>query len=86
MIRTLATVVRDQSRKVCLNPGLPTIGHEPRKVFCEKSGIRAAYYAQRARKSAKLPIFLLFLTKRLGLLIFQIDYASNQHHHQANKL
>lgn len=41
-----------ERKKVYIEFGLLAIGHNLRKVFCEKSGIWAAYYAQRARKRA----------------------------------
>lgn len=39
-----------ERKKVYIEFGLLAISHNLRKVFCEKSGIWAAYYAQRARK------------------------------------
>ncbi|MBV6439389.1 MAG: IS1182 family transposase [Haliscomenobacteraceae bacterium CHB4] len=44
-------VLRER-KKVYIEFGLLAISHNLRKVFCEKSGIWAAYYAQRARKRA----------------------------------
>lgn len=41
-----------ERKKVYIEFGLLAIGHNLRKIFCEKSGIWAAYYAQRARKGA----------------------------------
>lgn len=41
-----------ERKKVYIEFGLLAISHNLRKVFCEKSGIWAAYYAQRARKKA----------------------------------
>jgi transposase len=42
-----------EKKKVYLEYGLLSIGHNLRKVYCEKSGCWAAYYAQRASKRAK---------------------------------
>lgn len=44
-------VLRER-KKVYIEFGLLAISHNLRKVYCEKSGIWAAYYAQRARKRA----------------------------------
>lgn len=44
-------VLRER-KKVYIEFGLLAISHNLRKVFCEKSGIWAAYYAQRTRKRA----------------------------------
>ena len=44
-------VLRER-KKVYIEFGLLAISHNLRKVFCEKSGIWAAYYARRARKRA----------------------------------
>jgi len=41
-----------EKHKVYVEYGLLAIGHNLRKVYCEKSGCWAAYYAQRARKRA----------------------------------
>lgn len=41
-----------ERKKVYIEFGLLAIGHNLRKVYCEKSGIWADYYAQRARKQA----------------------------------
>lgn len=41
-----------ENKKVYVEFGLLAIGHNLRKVYCEKSGIWAEYYAQRARKRA----------------------------------
>jgi transposase len=42
-----------EKKKVYVEYGLLSIGHNLRKVYCEKSGCWAAYYAQRASKRAK---------------------------------
>jgi transposase len=41
-----------ERKKVYIEFGLLALGHNFRKVYCEKSGIWAAYYAQRASKRA----------------------------------
>jgi transposase len=45
-------ILRGQ-KKVYVEYGLLAIGHNLRKVYCEKSGCWAGYYAQRAGKKAK---------------------------------
>ena len=42
-----------EKRKVYVEYGLMSIGHNLRKIYCEKSGCWAEYYAQRASKKAK---------------------------------
>lgn len=42
-----------EKKKVYVEYGLLAIGHNLRKVYCEKSGCWAEYYAQRASKKAK---------------------------------